>query len=59
MFDFAVVVFGVCTLSLLQLPYLILPLSAIVILREKEIMQWASSAPHPLLVCKCSIFFLP
>lgn len=27
MFDFAVVVFGVCTLSLLQLPYLILPLS--------------------------------
>lgn len=52
MFDFAVVVFGVCTLPLLQLPYLTLPLSAIIILREKAIMQWKLFG---IPSCKCSI----
>lgn len=60
-FDFAVVVFGVCTPSLLQCPYLTLPLSAIIILREKTIMQWGFFKVFytPLFACKCSIFFLP
>ena len=60
-FDFAVVVFGVCTPSLLHLPYLTPPLSAFIILREEAIMQWVffSGTPSSLLVCKCSICFLP
>ena len=57
MFDFAVVVFGVCTPFALLCLNLTLLLPAVIILREKTLMRRGERA-FQLLACKYSIFIL-